>query len=57
MTRLATLALILSALAPAAQARTLCFTVITGTADWGSYGTQHCTQIDRPRDPRPVRLR
>lgn len=41
----------------AAQARTGCFTLITGDpAGWGSM-TQVCPRVDRPRDPRPVRLR
>lgn len=41
----------------AAQARTGCFTLIGGDpSGWGSM-TQVCPTIDRPRDPRRVRLR
>jgi hypothetical protein len=40
-----------------AQSRTGCFTLVTGDpAGWGGL-QQVCPVIDRPRDPRPVRLR
>ena len=54
--RILLLAAALAAATPA-TARTVCVTVTHGTTDWGSYGTITCTPIDRPRDPRPIRLR